>query len=227
MIERQWYGFRHGYVVSSAEVAATIRNFISFFFRCEVCRLNFVNIYDACGHQDCVGLDHSVPFLDLENKGSISMDMDMDMDARGGVEVTNRETALWLWEVHNGVNSRLMKEAAERERRIVSKQEILASKFPTKNMCPQCWLNDNMEEWNVEEVFSFLQKWYWTIDGNGQDGGGGRSATWMDGHRVDAGGTPLSAMGLGLAVAPFCLVLVLFFGRTFTIVKRSSYTKNE
>ena len=71
------------------------------------------------------------------------------------------ELALWLWEVHNSVNTRLMIEAAQRQNREVTHEELLASKFPTKRMCPGCWLDANMTKWNNRSVSHFLDEWFW------------------------------------------------------------------
>ena len=31
-------------------------------------------------------------------------------------------------------------------------------------MCPGCWLDSNLEVFDPEEVFKFLQRWYWPIN---------------------------------------------------------------
>ena len=49
-----------------------------------------------------------------------------------------KEVALWLWEVHNSVNVRLMRERAERDGRSVTVEEIEAAKWSTSNMCLRC-----------------------------------------------------------------------------------------
>eukprot|EP00549_Striatella_unipunctata_P025723 CAMPEP_0118700950 /NCGR_PEP_ID=MMETSP0800-20121206/16925_1 /TAXON_ID=210618 ORGANISM="Striatella unipunctata, Strain CCMP2910" /NCGR_SAMPLE_ID=MMETSP0800 /ASSEMBLY_ACC=CAM_ASM_000638 /LENGTH=122 /DNA_ID=CAMNT_0006601707 /DNA_START=112 /DNA_END=480 /DNA_ORIENTATION=+ len=54
-----------------------------------------------------------------------------------------------------------MKEAAEREQRMVTKHELLAGKFPTKEMCPTCWKDDDLKEFDRDAVFDFLKQWYW------------------------------------------------------------------
>ncbi len=71
------------------------------------------------------------------------------------------ELALWLWEVHNSVNERLMKEVAQRSNRKVTHEETLASRFPTKKLCPDCWLDENMTKWDNATVFRFLDEWFW------------------------------------------------------------------
>ena len=78
--DNQFYGFHRGYFTSSKDVAATIRNFIAEFFRCEVCRSNFLKMYEGCNHDHCHRLDDRLP-LDQEKP--------------------SKEISLWLFEVHN------------------------------------------------------------------------------------------------------------------------------
>lgn len=66
-----------------------------------------------------------------------------------------------LFEVHNSVNARLMMEAAQRQNRHVTDEETIASRFPTKKLCPDCWLDENMTQWDNATVFRFLDEWYW------------------------------------------------------------------
>ena len=66
-----------------------------------------------------------------------------------------------LSQVHNSVNTRLMKEAATRQNREITHEEKLAALFPTKKMCPGCWLDDDMTKWDNANVFDFLDEWYW------------------------------------------------------------------
>jgi hypothetical protein len=101
-------------------------------------------MYDGCGHDHCNRLRSE------NSTGSID-----------GSDPTTMELTLWLWEVHNSVNERLMKEAAQRENRKVTHQETLASRFPTKKMCPDCWLDANMTTWDNSKVFRFLDNWFW------------------------------------------------------------------
>ncbi|KAL9180110.1 hypothetical protein ACHAXT_008080 [Thalassiosira profunda] len=145
--EHELYGFHRGYFVTPHHVAETIRNFVAYFFSCDVCRTNFLNMYDSCGHDHCNRLKSEITVGPVD-----------------GSDPARMELALWLWEVHNSVNARLMKEAAARQNREVSHEETLASKFPTKNMCPDCWLDANMTKWDNATVFRFLDEWYWPAD---------------------------------------------------------------
>lgn len=101
-------------------------------------------MYDGCGHGHCNRLKS-------ENLTGSTDEY----------SPPTTELALWLWEVHNSVNERLMKEAAQRQNRKVTHQETLASRFPTKKMCPDCWLDANMTTWDNAQVFSFLDDWFW------------------------------------------------------------------
>ena len=79
--ENRLYGFRRGYDISPREVARTIRDFVAYFFGCEVCKHNFLNMYDNCGHDHCTRLISD----------SITLDNGF----------ASKEVALWLFEVHN------------------------------------------------------------------------------------------------------------------------------
>ena len=101
-------------------------------------------MYDNCGHDHCNRLKSEITTGPAD-----------------GTDPARMELALWLWEVHNSVNARLMKEAALRQNRNVTHEETLASKFPTMKMCPDCWLDANMTKWDNANVFRFLDEWYW------------------------------------------------------------------
>ena len=102
-------------------------------------------MYDSCGHDHCNRLKSEIAVGPID----------------GSDDPSRMELALWLWEVHNSVNARLMKEAAARQNREVSHEEILASKFPTLKLCPDCWLDTNMTKYDNATVFRFLDEWYW------------------------------------------------------------------
>lgn len=101
-------------------------------------------MYDDCGRDHCTRL-----------KSELNM---------GTKDGSDKELAMWLWEVHNDVNARLMKEAAQRQNRNVTREEIMASMFPTRKMCPDCWLDENMTKWDNATVFKFLDEWFWPAD---------------------------------------------------------------
>ncbi|KAF6172336.1 hypothetical protein GIB67_024958 [Kingdonia uniflora] len=74
------------------------------------------------------------------------------------------EFALWLWDAHNNVNKRLMKEEETMETGDPKFPKIM---WPTKQLCPSCYLipsrNKNgtvSVDWNKDEVFKFLVGYY-------------------------------------------------------------------
>jgi len=140
----QLYGFNSGYLTAPSQIAEVIKRFISSFFACNVCRWHFVDMYESCGHNRCKRLSSELPEL---TSNPIQ---------------TSRELSLWLWEVHNAVNVRLMKEAAMREERDVTDAEKLAAVFPSPKLCPKCWVNEeSLKEYREQEVFEFLSRYYW------------------------------------------------------------------
>ena len=147
------FAFRSGYIVEPKQIAQVLKRFISHFFACDVCRWNFVDMYERCGLNHCKRLIDTMPELS-------------GASAETQVE-QGRELAMWFWEVHNAVNVRLMREAATRDDRKVTKQEKLSAVFPTKSHCPTCWLNDGMTQYDPDEVFGFLQRWYWPVHERG------------------------------------------------------------
>jgi hypothetical protein len=148
-----------GYTTSSYHVAQTIKQVIELFFGCDVCRKNFVAMYDSCGHNHCKRFKPlSLPsFIDTHPtpiRGIHRTDLD-------GPTNEGRDLVIWLWEVHNAVNVRLMSENAQREKRSLSVVESLAGKFPTKVMCPSCWKDSHMNRANHDQVYTFLRELYW------------------------------------------------------------------
>lgn len=114
-------------LMSPEKVAKTIRNFIDHFFQCSECRENFLRMYDSCGHNRCDRLKKH---------------------ARLGAKVAEteehqikewEETSLWLFEVHNAVNVRLLREKAERENFQVTVNDVIGVHWPSYTECKPCW----------------------------------------------------------------------------------------
>ncbi|KAJ0985733.1 hypothetical protein J5N97_004089 [Dioscorea zingiberensis] len=107
-----------------------ICDFIHNFFVCDECRRHF---YEMCS--------------------SISAPLN-----------TTRDLGLWLWRAHNKVNERLMKEEKDLKTADPRFPKII---WPPKQLCPPCYhspsrkgLGDVHLEWNEDEVFRFLVKYY-------------------------------------------------------------------
>ena len=143
------YGFRSGYHVAPLQVAEVMKRFISNFFACDVCRWNFVKMYERGGHRLHERLVDTMPEL---------TDKSTDTQTEIG-----KELAIWLWEVHNSINVRIMREQAIAQHRNVTKAESLAAVFPPKELCPHCWHDDTLTTYDREEVFIFLKRWYWYV----------------------------------------------------------------
>ena len=141
------FAFRSGYITEPKQIAEVMKRFIWHFFACDVCRWNFNDMYERCGHNHCKRLIDTMPEL-----SGASAETQIEQ---------SRELAMWFWEVHNAVSVRLMREGATRENRKVTKQEELSAVFPTKSQCPTCWLKDDMSQYDPDEVFDFLRGWYW------------------------------------------------------------------
>jgi thiol-disulfide isomerase/thioredoxin len=143
--EQRRYGSQLGYSVAPKQIAMILKRFVTNFFPCDVCRWNFQDMYDQCGYNHCIRLVDKLPDVSSPN-----------------AEQADRELSIWLWEVHNGVSVRLMREAAHRESRKVNRAEQLAAVFPNLTVCPLCWLPDtNMTKYDTDEVYKFLKAWYW------------------------------------------------------------------
>ena len=147
--EHQLYGFHGGYLTSHQDVALIIRNFVANFFACDVCRWNFIDMYDNCGHDHCNRLPSESSIILGESGGT-----------GRGAEIV-KELPLWLFQAHNAVNVRLMDEAAARDNRNVTLEEKRAALFPPVAMCPKCWRDVETNEYDPDAVYSFLKTWYW------------------------------------------------------------------
>jgi hypothetical protein len=121
--------------ISTKFVARTLRNYIEHFFGCESCQQYFLGMYDNCGFNHCRRLKQPKKLPPLESWN---------------------EFALWLWEVHNDVNAKVLE---SRSRRSASKQDIEQTVWPPADACPEC--RDRRGKWNTDAVLSHLKKQYW------------------------------------------------------------------
>jgi len=122
---------------STDYVGENLSEYIEHFFGCEVCRQNFMVEYETCAFGRCDRLS--------TKKSKDVQDWN--------------ELPLWLHELHNSVNVRLMKEKAEREGRTVSDTELKAVRWPARHDCPSCWNDDG--SWNPETILQFMLLFYW------------------------------------------------------------------
>lgn len=125
--------------ITTVQAAEVLRNVVANFFQCDYCRMNFLQSYDSCEHDRCSRLS----------------------------ETTHRfnqwiQLPVWLFETHNSVNARLVRERAEREKKTsASEQEVSLSQWPSKDACPVCWLEHG--GWDETMVYKFLRMEYWYV----------------------------------------------------------------
>eukprot|EP00541_Cyclophora_tenuis_P011777 CAMPEP_0116558242 /NCGR_PEP_ID=MMETSP0397-20121206/9705_1 /TAXON_ID=216820 /ORGANISM="Cyclophora tenuis, Strain ECT3854" /LENGTH=190 /DNA_ID=CAMNT_0004083825 /DNA_START=67 /DNA_END=639 /DNA_ORIENTATION=+ len=108
------------------------------------CRRNFLSEYDSCAQNRCTRL------------GSSKKDPE-----------EWKQLALWLWEAHNSVNVRLMKEKAEREGRLTTSEDEAKARWPSRLECRKCWNDDGT--WDDEVIFKYLRIQYWPDDKKTQE----------------------------------------------------------
>jgi thiol oxidase len=118
------------------EAALAIRDYVDNFFGCEICRMNFVTAFDSCAHDRCHRLDN--------NATSMSQ---------------WRELPMWLFETHNSVNLRLLREEGERELFYPTRQDELDEEWPARDNCLNCWRDDG--GWVGDHVVEQLRLEYW------------------------------------------------------------------
>jgi hypothetical protein len=136
----EWNYFSNGddwsyYRVSQA--AKVLRDYVEYFFGCEVCKVNFLHAFDSCEYDRC------------------------NRFVRGIGEPNDwMELPIWLFESHNGVNRRLIREKAKRDGKPTpTLEEERAVQWPSKDECPKCWHQDG--RWDPDNIFKFLRITYW------------------------------------------------------------------
>ena len=128
--------------VSTKFVARTLRNYIEHFFDCKQCREYFVEMFDNCGFNHCRRFKQSQKLPPPESWN---------------------EYALWLWEVHNDVNSKLAEAGLKRggggSDGGISERKLNLAAWPPAQECPDC--RDENGKWDKDAVLGCLKKEYW------------------------------------------------------------------
>lgn len=131
-------------VFSPSNAADTIRNYIDKFFNCRPCREHFLaTYYDCNNNRRCERLTSD---KNSENPSDW------------------KELSLWLWEVHNDISVRLVRERISSTytkgvKNTPTLKDEISALFPNINNCFVCFDNNGM--WNKAEVFRFLERTYW------------------------------------------------------------------
>ena len=130
-------------VFSPSGAADTIRNYIDKFFTCRPCREHFVKMYDECSNRRCDRLTNHV--------GSKN-------------PADWKELSLWLWEVHNEVSIKIVREGVSKTftngvNNIPSIRDEVSAIWPNIDSCILCFGNDG--SWFNGEIFRLLERIYW------------------------------------------------------------------
>jgi len=110
---------------SQLDPLARIRGFVSHFFGCADCVAHFLKTYDECKFGVC------------------------RLQASDGPGA-----ALWLWQVHNVVTTRVSKEQG-REPPVP---------WPSRPHCDVCWAAAGEDDWDSAAVFKYLMDSYWQAE---------------------------------------------------------------
>jgi thiol-disulfide isomerase/thioredoxin len=137
--------------VSTAHAAKTIRNYVELFLpSCPSCQQKFLQVYDSCGFNLCKRLKQPKQHTTYKNNHPNAKPHD-----------SWNELALWIWELHNEVNVKLLREeynARASAAGILSSRAVIsptaqqgqrdeptldkehAVLWPSVTDCPDCWL---------------------------------------------------------------------------------------
>jgi thiol oxidase len=128
--------------VSTKFVAQTVRNYVEQFFDCEVCKEYFVEMFDRCGFNHCRRFKQPQKLPPPESWA---------------------EFAMWLWEVHNDVNLKLVEAESQREGGNVgiSKRKLDLTAWPPADECPSC--RDVNGKWKKDAILGHLKTEYWYV----------------------------------------------------------------
>lgn len=124
--------------ITTSFVAKTLRDYIENFFGCESCQQYFIGMYDHCGFNHCKRFKQPKKLPPPESWNQL---------------------ALWLFEVHNDVNLKVLEAEASRKGRALSKQKKEESAWPSTELCLDC--KDRRGKWNSDAVLTHLKKQYW------------------------------------------------------------------
>ncbi len=128
---------------SPSDAADTVREYMAYFFPCTECSNHFVGQYDQC---------------ELNRRcDRLTTDPSMSSDADW------KELAMWLWEVHNDVNIRLLNEKHEtkrwRRRKSLPEIDQVKAIWPAIPDCSVCLNEDG--SFDEDSIFLHLEQTYW------------------------------------------------------------------
>jgi Erv1 / Alr family len=130
---------------SPLEAADAVREYMISFFPCADCANHFVGIYDQC---------------EINRRCSR-----LTSDSTTMIEADWKELALWLWEVHNDVSVRLLKENHDskrwRRQKVLPVTDQIKVIWPAITDCFQCLNEDG--SFDEGAIFLHLEETYWFV----------------------------------------------------------------
>lgn len=134
----------HRHRVSTVHAAETIKDYVANFFSwCPQCREQFLQLYDTCAFQRCRRFR---PHRTQRKRQPAQ---------KGYVEFP-----IWLWQVHNDINEKLMaKEAFKHHRRKATASEMERARWPPQDACTVCYRSN--DKWIKDRIYEYLKEEYW------------------------------------------------------------------
>lgn len=128
-----------------------------FFDTCIECKEYYLSMYESCGFQHCERMPLEITSAannhETQEKGIVIKANKQNRKTEW------RELALWLWEVHNDVNVRVLQDECRRDGRLATKDELIDILWPSRNDCENCWKDGG--SWDSDEVYQYLRNIYW------------------------------------------------------------------
>ena len=124
-------------IYHTADVAQILRDFLEHFFSCNVCRTEFLKSFDSCAHNRCRRL------------------VDVVGDRHNWIQLP-----LWLWQEHNSVSMRLLREQAQ-QKLPSSTGEDEVGQWPAHHVCASCYNATNGTAFDAESTYRYLLEEYW------------------------------------------------------------------
>ena len=128
--------------VSTKFVAQTMRDYIEQFFDCGQCKEYFLEMFDTCGFNHCKRFKQNQKLPPPESWP---------------------EFGIWLWEVHNDVNVKIIEAEVKRQNSHAGalQHKLDLAAWPPATECPTC--KDESGKWDTDAVLKHLKKEYWLV----------------------------------------------------------------
>jgi thiol-disulfide isomerase/thioredoxin len=133
----------HRHRISTKHAAETLKDYITHFFGwCPQCREEFLQLYNSCAYGHCRRFRQS--------KGK-----------KTPPDRTWQEFPVWLWQIHNDINVKLVTKSIEKaHKRAPTDAELEKARWPQRSVCHLCY-NKKGSIGKASHVYDFLKDEYW------------------------------------------------------------------